>query len=157
MDGVPEEGEGDSEPTSGELEERNAVLEAIVAARQRRITELDGLLADLERCLGRNPRDSSMPPSAEGFAKPRAPKAPSAGPPSASPASTPFPGLDHHESHTHRLQRRGRSRRLIDRDRHPSPTELGTSSGLGSDHLYASDVPPTGVSWAGLMALKRGA
>ena len=34
---------------------------------------LESKLADLEERLGRNPRNSSMPPSAEGFSKPTSP------------------------------------------------------------------------------------
>ena len=70
---MPEEQERDSEPTYEELKERNAVLENLVLVQQVRISELEGRLADLERRLGRNPRNSSMPPSAEGFGKPSAP------------------------------------------------------------------------------------
>jgi transposase len=38
-----------------------------------RIAELEALVADLQERLGRNPRNSSMPPSAEGLSKPPAP------------------------------------------------------------------------------------
>ena len=38
-----------------------------------KVTELQGRVADLEERLGRNPRNSSMPPSAEGFSKPPSP------------------------------------------------------------------------------------
>ncbi len=38
-----------------------------------RVAMLESKLADLEERLGRNPRNSSMPPSAEGFTKPPAP------------------------------------------------------------------------------------
>jgi len=38
-----------------------------------KVTELQGRVADLEERLGRNPRNSSMPPSAELFTKPPAP------------------------------------------------------------------------------------
>ena len=58
---MPEEQERDSEPTYEELKERNAVLENLVLVQQVRISELEGRLADLERRLGRNPRNSSMP------------------------------------------------------------------------------------------------
>ncbi|MDA8280720.1 MAG: IS66 family transposase [Actinomycetota bacterium] len=69
---MPEDHERGSAPTYEELRERNAALEELVVAQQARITELEGRLADLERRLGRNPRNSSMPPSAEGFGKPPA-------------------------------------------------------------------------------------
>ena len=44
-----------------------------LTAREARIAELEARLADLEERLGRNPRNSSMPPSAEGLAKPPPP------------------------------------------------------------------------------------
>ena len=56
-----------------ELEEENAGLREQLAERDERIAALEARLADLEERLGRNPRNSSMPPSAEGFSKPPAP------------------------------------------------------------------------------------
>jgi hypothetical protein len=44
-----------------------------VAAQADEIAELKSRVADLEERLGRNPRDSSMPPSAELFTKPPSP------------------------------------------------------------------------------------
>ena len=78
------------EPSYEELKEQVAALElwppadaeaaSRVAARARdaRIAELEARLADLEERLGRNPRNSSMPPSAEGLSKPPARTASSA-------------------------------------------------------------------------------
>ncbi|MHB1771897.1 MAG: IS66 family transposase [Acidimicrobiales bacterium] len=58
----------------------NEKLTELVASQQARIVELEGLIreqaariANLEERLGRNPRNSSMPPSAEGFSKPPVP------------------------------------------------------------------------------------
>ena len=48
----------------------NAEVRALLAAREARVAELEARLADLEERLGRNPRNSSMPPSAEGPSKP---------------------------------------------------------------------------------------
>ena len=50
----------------------NAELGAALARRDSRIAELEARLSDLEERLGRNPRNSSMPPSAEGLGKPPA-------------------------------------------------------------------------------------
>lgn len=44
----------------------NALLRA-------QVSMLESKLADLEERLGRNPRNSSMPPSAEGLSKPPSP------------------------------------------------------------------------------------
>jgi len=49
------------------------VAEAVIEQQAGRIAELEARLADLEERLGRNPRNSSMPPSAEGFTKPPVP------------------------------------------------------------------------------------
>jgi len=61
------------EPSYEELREENAELRATLAARDARIAELEARLSDLEERLGRNPRNSSMPPSQEGLSKPPAP------------------------------------------------------------------------------------
>jgi transposase len=45
----------------------------VVGEQAAELAELRARLADLEGRLGRNPRNSSMPPSAEGFPKPQAP------------------------------------------------------------------------------------
>ena len=66
-------------PTSDELKELVSTLKRAVdqrdaqltelheqlTAREARIAELEARLADLEERLGRNPRNSSMPPSKE--------------------------------------------------------------------------------------------
>jgi transposase len=54
------------------LAAENAELRAALATRDSRIAELEARLSDLEERLGRNPRNSSMPPSAEGLEKPPA-------------------------------------------------------------------------------------
>ena len=75
------------EPSYDDLKEQVAALELVtveqaadaaelraeLAARDARIAELEARLIDLEQRLRRNSRNSSMPPSAEGFAKPPAP------------------------------------------------------------------------------------
>ena len=67
-------------PSYEELSEQLAGTECFIEQQESRITELEELnrsllarIADLEERLGRNPRNSSMPPSAEGFSKPPAP------------------------------------------------------------------------------------
>ena len=69
---MPEQ-ESDEKRSAEELLEENDALRRVVAEQAQRITELEGRLADLERRLGRNPRNSSMPPAAEGLGKPPAP------------------------------------------------------------------------------------
>jgi len=73
--GIPPD---DSSPVDGAPS--NEELTELVASQQTRIVELEGLIreqaariANLEERLGRNPRNSSMPPSAEGFGKPSVP------------------------------------------------------------------------------------
>ena len=56
-----------------DLAHENADLRARVDALMQRNAELEARIADLEERLARNPRNSSMPPSAEGFSKPPAP------------------------------------------------------------------------------------
>jgi hypothetical protein len=41
-----------------------------IARLSAKVVELTGRLADLEQRIGRNPRNSSMPPSKEGLGKP---------------------------------------------------------------------------------------
>ncbi|MHB1850129.1 MAG: IS66 family transposase [Acidimicrobiales bacterium] len=55
------------------LQEENAKLREQLAERDERIAKLEARLADLEERVGRTPRNSSMPPSAEGLSKPPAP------------------------------------------------------------------------------------
>jgi len=57
-------------PSYEELTEVVASLELVVDTQAAEIAELRARLADLEERLGRTPRNSSMPPSAEGLAKP---------------------------------------------------------------------------------------
>jgi transposase len=54
-------------------DEQVARLEAENAALRERVRELEARLADLEERVRRTPRNSSMPPSAEGFSKPPVP------------------------------------------------------------------------------------
>ena len=56
-----------------DLARENADLRARVDALTQRNAELAARIADLEVRLGKNPRNSSMPPSAEGLSKPPAP------------------------------------------------------------------------------------
>ena len=56
-----------------DLARENVELRARVDALTQRNAELEARIADLEVRLGKNPRNSSMPPSAEGFSKPPAP------------------------------------------------------------------------------------
>jgi transposase len=63
-----------------ELKEQVAALELVTEQKEseneelrERIRVLEARLTDLEERLGRNPRNSSMPPSAEGLSKPPAP------------------------------------------------------------------------------------
>ena len=53
-----------------QLEEENARLREQLAERDESIAALEARLADLEERVRRTPRNSSMPPSAEGFSKP---------------------------------------------------------------------------------------
>jgi transposase len=65
---------------NGELSKLVAALQLLNEQQSARMGELEELnrsltarVADLEERLGRNPRNSSMPPSAEGFSKPPVP------------------------------------------------------------------------------------
>ena len=64
--GIPTRDPSPDAPSYEQLASENELLRAQVAM-------LESKLADLEERLGRNPRNSSMPPSAEGFSKPPAP------------------------------------------------------------------------------------
>jgi len=68
------------EPSYEDLKDQIRALEltsaqhlAVIAEQAATIAELQARLSDLEQRIRRNPRNSSMPPSAEGFAKPPAP------------------------------------------------------------------------------------
>jgi transposase len=70
----------DDRPSYEELSEQLAAVELVAETRAERIDELEARnlalesrIADLEQRLGRNPRNSSMPPSQEGFRKPPSP------------------------------------------------------------------------------------
>jgi transposase len=70
----------DDTPSYEELTEVVAALQLLSEQREERIGELEEFnrslsqrIADLEEQLGRNPRNSSMPPSAEAFSKPPVP------------------------------------------------------------------------------------
>lgn len=56
-----------------ELTEQLSAAQLVIEQQTSEIAELRARLADLERRLGRNPRNSSMPPSAEGLSKPPVP------------------------------------------------------------------------------------
>jgi hypothetical protein len=64
--GIPTDDRSPDAPTYEQLVVENSELRAQVVA-------LESELADLEERIGRNPRNSSMPPSAEGFTKPPSP------------------------------------------------------------------------------------
>ena len=64
--GIPTRDPSPDAPSYEQVVSENELLRAQVAM-------LESKLADLEERLGRNPRNSSMPPSAEGFSKPPAP------------------------------------------------------------------------------------
>lgn len=63
----------DDTPSYEELCEQLAASEFVIEQQATEIAELRSRLADLEQRLGKNPRNSSMPPSAEGLSKPPAP------------------------------------------------------------------------------------
>ena len=60
----------DDAPSYEELSEIVAALRLVTEQQATHIAELEAKLADFEIRLGRTPRNSSMPPSAEGFSKP---------------------------------------------------------------------------------------
>jgi len=63
-------------PTAIEISQRPsyAELEALVAAQAQQIAELEALVAELRARLDQNSRNSSKPPSSDGYAKPTADK-----------------------------------------------------------------------------------
>ncbi|MDA8381136.1 MAG: IS66 family transposase [Actinomycetota bacterium] len=65
--------EPDWEEVAGTLSQENERLRSENAELHKTIAALEKKIADLEARLGRNPRNSSMPPSAEGLSKPPAP------------------------------------------------------------------------------------
>lgn len=67
--------ESSGETNADTRDERIAELEAENAELRRTIATLEARIAQLEERLGRNPRNSSMPPSAEGLNKPSANRA----------------------------------------------------------------------------------
>jgi transposase len=78
--GIPTRDPPSDAPTYEQLVAENADLRAAVelvtkfnAELATKVTELQGRVADLEERLGRNPRNSSMPLSAELFTKPPSP------------------------------------------------------------------------------------
>lgn len=62
----------DDEPSYGELKELVAALRLLTEQQGAQISKLEAEIAKLKERLGRNPRNSSMPPSAEGLTKPPA-------------------------------------------------------------------------------------
>ncbi len=71
--GIPTRDPSSDAPTYEQLAAENAYCVRAAFSRQRTIAELKRRVADLEERLGRNPRNSSMPPSAELFSKPPSP------------------------------------------------------------------------------------
>jgi len=70
----------DDRPSYEELSEQLTAVELVAETRAERIDELEARnlalesrIVDLEQRLGRNPRNSPMPPSQEGFGKPPSP------------------------------------------------------------------------------------
>ncbi|HEY1831017.1 MAG TPA: IS66 family transposase [Acidimicrobiales bacterium] len=62
----------DDTPSYEELKEVVAALRLLTEQQSGQIAELESEIAKLKERLGRNPRNSSMPPSAEGLSKPPA-------------------------------------------------------------------------------------
>jgi transposase len=63
----------DGAPSNEELTELVASQQTLIAELEVRNRSLMARISDLEERVGRNPRNSSMPPSAEGFTKPAVP------------------------------------------------------------------------------------
>ena len=62
----------DDTPSYEELKELVAALHLLTEQQRAQIAELEAEIAKLKERVGRNPRNSSMPPSAEGLSKPPA-------------------------------------------------------------------------------------
>jgi hypothetical protein len=67
---VPEGADETGAPSYEELAELVAVQKQLIEEQTQRIARLGAELEELRRRVGRNPRNSSIPPSAEGLAKP---------------------------------------------------------------------------------------
>ena len=63
------------DPSYEELKELVAAQQLLIEQQTPRLAELEARIVELERRVGRNPRNSSMPPSAEGLSKPPANRA----------------------------------------------------------------------------------
>jgi transposase len=63
------------DPSYEELKELVAAQQLLIEQQTARIAELEAKIVELGRRVGRNPRNSSMPPSAEGLSKPPANRA----------------------------------------------------------------------------------
>ena len=63
------------DPSYEELKELVAAQQLLIEQQTVRLAELEAKIVELERRVGRNPRNSSMPPSAEGLSKPPANRA----------------------------------------------------------------------------------
>lgn len=63
------------DPSYDELKELVAAQQFLIEQQSARIAELEARIVELEARVGRNPRNSSMPPSAEGLSKPPANRA----------------------------------------------------------------------------------
>jgi transposase len=70
--GIPTDDDSpfDDEPSYEELKEIVAALRLLTEQQSAQLAGLEAEIAQLKERLGRNPRNSSMPPSAEGLAKP---------------------------------------------------------------------------------------
>jgi transposase len=61
-------------PATEDARPSYAELEALIAQQAERIAELEALVVELRAQLGQNSRNSSKPPSSDGYAKPEANK-----------------------------------------------------------------------------------
>ncbi|HVC88966.1 MAG TPA: IS66 family transposase [Gaiellaceae bacterium] len=67
---MPESADETGSPSYEELAELVAVQKQLIEEQTQRIARLEAELEELRRRVGRNPRNSSIPPSAEGLGKP---------------------------------------------------------------------------------------
>ena len=63
------------DPSYEDLKELVAAQRLVIEQQSARLAELEAKIVELERPVGRTPRNSSMPPSAEGLSKPPANRA----------------------------------------------------------------------------------